>query len=159
MRPRKTLCGAFCFAVVCCKGSSFNDWVFVMRSKLAAAAAFAAALSTAGASELSCPAMLDADDTAGGMPQSFKFRYVSFFDGDPRDMVDLAPEEGPNPKVLEQRWQLTRTPGRPIVMVCRYHGTDRTVTTEVPVDGKECRLEGLITDEGEIVGSPILACR
>jgi hypothetical protein len=84
---------------------------------------------------------------------------VSFYDGDPSEMADLAPEEGPNPKVIEQRWQLTRTPGRPIVMVCRYHGTDRTIRKEVPPDIKECRLEGLITESGEIVGSPTLACR
>jgi hypothetical protein len=74
-------------------------------------------------------------------------------------MANLAPEEGPNPKVLEQRWQFTRAPGRPIMMVCRYHGTDRTIVTEVPADTQECCLEGLITDEGEIVGSPTMTCR
>lgn len=129
-----------------------------MRSFMLIAFAFAA-ISNAGASELTCPATIDGDDTAGGLPQSFKFRYVSFFDGDPREMANLAPEEGPNPKVLEQRWQFTRAPGRPIVMICRYHGTDRTIVKEVPSDVQECRLEGLITDEGEIVGSPTLSCR
>ena len=111
------------------------------------------------ASSLSCPETIDAGISTAGTTDSFKFRYVSFFDGDPREMADLAPEEGPNPKVLEQRWQFSRAPGRPIVMVCRYHGTDRTQTQEVPSDVQECRLEGLITDEGEIVGSPTLACR
>jgi hypothetical protein len=130
-----------------------------MRLCLAIAVAFAATLSTAGASELSCPATLDADETSDGLPVSYKFRYVSFFDGDPREMVDLAPEEGPNPKVLEQRWQFSRSPGRPIVMVCRYHATDRTVVNEVPPDVQECKLEGLITEQGEIVGSPSLTCR
>ncbi len=134
-------------------------WGFVMRSFLVIALAFAAAASTATAGELSCPATLDGDDTAGGLPQSHKFRYVSFFDGDPREMADLAPEEGPNPKVLEQRWQFTRAPGRPIVMVCRYHGTDQTVTREVPSDVQECRLEGLVSEDGEVVGSPTLTCR
>jgi hypothetical protein len=131
----------------------------MMRSLLLTVFALAASVSAAGASDLSCPATIDGDETAGGLPESFKFRYVSFFDGDPREMADLAPEEGPNPKVLEQRWQFSRAPGRPIVMVCRYHGTDRTQTQEVPSDVQECRLEGLITDEGEIVGSPTLACR
>lgn len=130
-----------------------------MRSFLVTVLAVAAAVSTAGASELSCPATLDGEDTAGGLPESHKFRYVSFFDGDPREMADLAPEEGPNPKLIEQRWQFTRAPGRPIVMVCRYHGTDRTTTQEVPAHVNECRLEGLITDQGEIVGSPTLTCR
>lgn len=130
-----------------------------MRLCLAIAVAFAATLSTAGASELSCPATLDTDETSGGMPVSYKFRYVSFFDGDPREMADLAPEEGPNPKVLEQRWQFSRSPGRPIVMVCRYHDTDRTIVSEVPPHVQECKLEGLMTDQGEVVGSPTLSCR
>jgi hypothetical protein len=121
--------------------------------------AVAAAVSTAGASELSCPASVDGDNDGAGGQTTHAFRYVSFFDGDPREMADLAPEEGPNPKVLEQRWQFTRAPGRPIVMVCRYHGTDRTVVQDVPSDVQECRLEGLITGEGEIVGSPTLSCR
>lgn len=131
----------------------------MMRLIFLTAIAFAAALSTAGASELSCPATLDTDETAGGLPVSYKFRYVSFFDGDPAEMADLAPEEGPNPKMLEQRWQFTRSPGRPIVMICRYHATDRTVVKEVPPGTQECRLEGLITEQGEIVGSPSLTCR
>ena len=134
-------------------------WGLKMRTFFVIAAAIAATLSTAAASELSCPATLDTDETSGGMPVSYKFRYVSFFDGDPREMADLAPDEGPNPKVLEQRWQFTRSPDRPIVMVCRYHGTDRTIATEVPPDVQECRLEGLITDNGEVVGSPTLTCR
>ncbi len=149
-----------CFlSAVCTRFAILDVWGFMMRMIFATAVAFAAALQAAGASEFSCPATLDTDETAGGLPVSYKFRYVSFFDGEPRDMADLAPEEGPNPKVLEQRWQFTRSPGRPIVMVCRYHATDRTVVKEVPPDVQECRLEGLITDQGEIVGSPSLSCR
>lgn len=131
-----------------------------MRLALAlTAAVLAAASGPAIASPLSCPAELVADDTAGGSEAAHKFRYVSFFDGDPSEMADLAPEEGPNPKLLEQRWQLTRTAGRPIVMMCRYHGTDRTVRQEVPSDVQECRLNGFIDAAGEIIGSPTLECR
>ena len=119
----------------------------------------AAAAPSAHAEAFTCPATLDTDATSGGLPQSFKFRYVSFFDGDPKDLADLAPDEGPDPKKLEQRWQLTRTKGRPIIMICRYHGTDLTIRKEVPPEIKECRLEGLIDEHGEIVGSPTLTCR
>jgi hypothetical protein len=114
---------------------------------------------SARASDFSCPAEVENDETAGGQPESFKFRHVSFYDGDPSELADLAPDEGPNPKVLEQSWTLTRTAGRPIVMVCRYHGTDMTVRKEVPPDITECRLEGLISEQGEIQGSPTLTCR
>lgn len=127
-------------------------------SLLAAAIAVSFFAHTAAASELSCPATLNADETTGGAQASYKFRYVSFYDGDPAEMVDLAPSEGPNPKVLEQRWRLTRTAGRPIVMVCRYHGTERTVQKEVPPDVRECRLNGFIDANGEIIGSPTLKC-
>ena len=128
-------------------------------SLLVAAIAASFAAHSAAASGLSCPATLAADESSGGAGTSYKFRYVSFYDGDPAEMADLAPQEGPNPKVLEQRWQLTRTAGRPIVMVCRYHGTDRTVQKEVPAGIRECRLNGFVNDKGEIMGSPKLECR
>jgi len=114
--------------------------------------------SAASAGELSCPAAVESELTSGGQAQSFEFRYVSFFDGDPSEMADLAPDDGPNPKVLDQRWQFTRTAGRPIYMVCRYHGTEQTVKTQVPEHVKECRLRGLMDGKGEVVGSPTLEC-
>jgi hypothetical protein len=52
-----------------------------------------------------------------------------------------------------------RTPGRPIVMICRYHGTDATVRKDVPVSIKECRLEGQMDGKGEVLGSPTLTCK
>jgi hypothetical protein len=127
-----------------------NSWA-VLAALLAAA--------VARAEPLTCPAEIESDATTGGQPQSFKFRYVSFFDGDPEDLADLAPEEGPDPGKLAQRWQFTRTKGRPIIMICRYHGTQQTVRKEVPSHIRECRLEGLIDDRGEIVGSPALTCK
>jgi hypothetical protein len=122
----------------------------------------AAALMSAGivqAASFTCPATIESDNTAGGMPQTFKFRYVSFFDGDPGELADLAPEELPNPDKLMQRWEFVRSKGRPIVMVCRYHGTQQTVRKDVPANIKECRLEGTIDAKGEIQGSPTLTCQ
>ncbi len=121
-----------------------------------------AALALAGAAQadsFTCPAQIESDATPGGTPQSFKFRYVSFFDGDPEELADLAPDQGPDPKKLEQHWQFTRAQGRPIVMICRYHGTQQTVRKDVPANIKQCRLTGLVDDKGEIVGSPTLTCR
>jgi hypothetical protein len=60
---------------------------------LAAAAAALLSAGTAQAASFTCPATLDSDATSGGQPQTFKFRYVSFFDGDPEELADLAPEE------------------------------------------------------------------
>lgn len=132
-----------------------------MRLYVTLAAAAVAALSATGAQAASftCPTEIESDATSGGQPQSFKFRYVSFFDGDPEDLADLAPEEGPDPNKLVQHWQFTRTKGRPIIMVCRYHGTQQTVRKEVPASIKECRLEGQMNDKGEVQGSPTLTCK
>lgn len=114
-----------------------------------------------------CPATITVDEpmqTAHGemdlkIAVEHKFRYVSFYEGDPKDQADLAPDDnGPNGKI-EQRWELTRTPGRPITMVCRYHGTDRTYVETVPASVKSCRLIGEMDEDGEVVGSPELECR
>jgi len=126
---------------------------------LSAVASLIAGSSGARAETFACPAQVESDTTSGGLPQSFKFRYVSFFDGDPADLVDLAPDDGPDAKKLEQRWEFTRTPGRPIVMICRYHGTDMTVRRDVPLEIEECRLDGLMNDKGEVQGSPTLTCK
>jgi hypothetical protein len=105
-----------------------------------------------------CPAELETDETSGGNPVSSRFRYVSFFDGDPAEMVNLAPEEGGGP-ALDQVWRFDAKRERPIVMVCRYHGTERTIEKQVPASVSECSLKGEISDAGEIVGSPALTCR
>lgn len=110
------------------------------------------------AKPFTCPSEIESDQTAGGTPQSFKFRYVSFFDGDPADLADLAPDEGPSANTLQQRWEFIRSKGRPIVMICRYHATSQTVRKDVPLAIKECKLEGLIDAKGEIIGSPTLTC-
>jgi hypothetical protein len=117
------------------------------------------AAGTAQAAPFNCPSEVESDQTSGGTPQSFKFRYVSFFDGDPAELADLAPEEGPSANTLQQRWEFVRSKGRPIVMICRYHGTSQTVRKDVPLGVKECKLEGLIDANGEIVGSPTLTCK
>ena len=126
---------------------------------LTAIAALGAA-SVARAETFTCPAVLETDTTPAGHPQSFKFRYVSFCDGDPSELADLAPEEDlAKAGHLNQRWEIVRNPGRPIVVVCRYHGTEATIRKNLPPGIKECRLEGLIDAKGEIQGSPKLECK
>jgi hypothetical protein len=130
----------------------------MMRLALAAAAAIAS-LSAAQASDLSCPASLDeGDDGVAGTSGPRSFRYVSFFDGDPSQMADLAPEDNSSTSQIDQHWRLVRSESRPIVMVCRYHDTQNTIQKEVPDDVRECRLQGFIDSSGEIVGSPTLSC-
>ena len=110
-----------------------------------------------------CPASIPDDVSVpdGGSAQvEHKFRYVSFYEGDPKEQADLAPDDdGPDPGKLEQRWELTRAPGKPITMVCRYHGTERTHVETVPAGVKSCTLSGEMDEDGEVLGSPELACK
>ena len=111
-----------------------------------------------------CPPTISVDEkppgsAAGAIPVEHKFRYVSFFEGDPKDQADLAPDDGPNPKKLEQRWDLTRMPGQTITMVCRYHGTDKTITQVLPPAISSCTLKGEMDGHGEIIGSPVFECK
>lgn len=110
-----------------------------------------------------CPASISVSQKppsgAAAVTVEHKFQYVSFYEGDPKDQADLAPDEGPDPKKLEQHWELTRTPGKPIMMVCRYHDTDKTVVDVVPPTVKGCTLTGEVDEHGQVIGSPSLECK
>ena len=122
-------------------------------------------LSASGALASPCPATVTADEKAAGSAAGaasveHKFRYVSFFDGDPKDQADLAPDDaGPNPTKLRQSWELMRSAGRPITMVCRYHDTDKTFVDAVPLSIKSCTLTGEMDAQGNVIGSPTLECK
>lgn len=151
--------GAFAFERTLHMFRFLQIWGFVMRVLSSIVVSFAAVLSTASAGDFSCPASIEeGDDGVSGTAGSRSLRYVSFFDGDPSQMTDLAPEDTSNTSRIEQHWRLVRSAGRPIVMVCRYHGTQNTIQKEVPEDVKECRLQGFVDSDGEIVGSPTLSC-
>jgi hypothetical protein len=121
-------------------------------------------LGMASASAGPCPATISVNERPAGSAAAavlveHPFRYVSFYEGNPKDQADLAPDEGPDPKKLEQHWELTRTPGQSITMVCRYHGTDKTVVDVVPPGIKGCTLTGEMDAHGEVIGSPTLECK
>ena len=134
-----------------------------MRTFLIVSAALM--LSANGALSSPCPATVTVDEkpagsAAGAVSVEHKFRYVSFFDGDPKDQADLAPDDaGPNPTKLRQSWELTRSAGRPITMVCRYHDTDKTFVDVVPLSIKSCTLTGEMDAQGNVIGSPMLECK
>ena len=118
-------------------------------------------LSASGAVASPCPATATVDEkAAGAVSVEHKFRYVSFFDGDPKDRADLAPDDaGPNPTKLRQSWELMRSAGRPITMVCRYRDTDKTFVDVVPLSIKGCTLTGEMDAQANVIGSPTLECK
>jgi hypothetical protein len=104
-----------------------------------------------------CPAQISAGETPSARPPPSKFRYVSFFDGDPAEGVNLAPEEGAGTG-LDQVWRFDPARARPVTMVCRYHGTELVLEREVPAAISLCRIRGEIDGGGRILGSPALFC-
>lgn len=112
----------------------------------------------AEAGAVSCPQTLAADDEDGA-PAAYAFRYVSFFEGDPSALVDLAPDEILEGSALTQIWTFASPPRtEAIVMLCRYHGTEAVLRVDIPDEVTSCTLKGRF-ERGEIVGSPSLACR
>ena len=112
-----------------------------------------------------CPALIKVAETptpvdgwtADAGTTTHDFRHVSFFDGDPKDMVDLAPDEKVSGKKLTQTWELKTEAG--ITVVCRYHDSAATFTAKLPKGIAACTLTGQVDGKGEIVGTPLLACK
>lgn len=136
-------------------------------SLIACASMFAAPAAMAAESAFECPASIVVEEgpkavetwTVNGAEATHAWRYVSFFDGDPKEMVELAPSDDAKGKKLTQKWELTRNADRAINVICRYHDTEATLSKELPVGVKGCTLTGEINDKGEIQGSPTLMCK
>lgn len=110
------------------------------------------------AADAGCPRTLAADDEDGA-PAAFAFRYVSFFEGDPSALVELAPDEMLEGAALTQVWNFPPPPrDEAIVMLCRYRETEAVLRIDIPDEVSSCTLRGRF-ERGEIVGSPSLACQ
>jgi hypothetical protein len=132
-----------------------------MRTILLASAVFV--FSAVAAQAGPCPASVtdDVQPPGGGAAQvEHRFKDVSFYEGDPKQKDDVPSDDNAaRPRQLEQHWELTRSPGKPITMVCRYHGTNKTYVAVVPDNVKGCTLSGEMDSHGEVAGSPTLECK
>ena len=86
-------------------------------------------------------------------------RYVSFFDGDPSEMVELAPDDASESGRLDLTWQFSPKRERPLTMVCLYENSSVSQKREVPESTSVCKLTGEVDDNGTIKGTPILVCQ
>lgn len=87
-----------------------------------------------------------------------KMKYVSFFEGDPAQMIELAPDDGSAEGRLDLSWQFgPRTPGG-VTMVCSYSNSEKQ-NAPLPEGVSVCKLTGDIDDGGNITGSPTLVCQ
>lgn len=85
-------------------------------------------------------------------------KYVSFFDGDPAQMIELAPDDASAEGKLDLTWQFG--PRRPegVTMVCNYSNSE-TQRTPLPETVSVCKLTGEIDGGGDVAGSPTLICQ
>jgi len=123
----------------------------------------------AGAQTLSCPATLSATAPAGwtaeGKPAAgaHEFERISVYNKDAHGEYDLAPDdERKEGGKIVQTWKLTGYRELPLYLRCRYHGTDRTVTRELPAALKTCEFRFQLDKKGNIVstnGKPEVKCQ
>jgi hypothetical protein len=85
-------------------------------------------------------------------------RYVSFFDGDPKDMVELAPDDESREGRLDLTWQFASARPRPITMVCNYSNAD-TQRADLGEGVSLCKLTGEVDTGGNVMGTPVLVCQ
>lgn len=87
-----------------------------------------------------------------------QMKYVSFFDGDPAQMIELAPDDASADGRLDLTWQFgPRTPDG-VTMVCNYSNNE-TQRSPLPEGVSVCKLTGDIDAGGDVTGSPTLVCQ
>ncbi len=85
-------------------------------------------------------------------------KYVSFFDGDPSQMIELAPDDASAGGNLDLTWQFAPSNPGGITMVCSYSNSE-TQRKALPEGVTVCKLTGQIDASGNVSGSPTLVCQ
>ena len=121
---------------------------------------------TGGAQTLSCPATLGVRAPAGwtleGKPPATarKFERISLYNKDVQQEYDLAPDD--EAKVegrIVQIWGVDGYRQLPLYLRCRYHGTETTISREIPAALKKCRFRFTLDKKGNIVGDSEVKCQ
>lgn len=88
---------------------------------------------TANAEKITCPDSLQVNH------KSHKLNDVSLFQGPPEKLGELMPDtENKTEWTLKDYQDYARENNMPLNLVCRYKGTDKTVTLNVPETAKKC---------------------
>ena len=87
----------------------------------------------AHAEKISCPETLKENN------KTYTMNYVSLFLGAPEDKADLMPDTlDAWVWTLKDYQDYVKEHNTSLFLVCRYKGTDKTVTIKVPADAKKC---------------------
>jgi hypothetical protein len=116
---------------------------------------FAVAAAVSFAATLSAQAMTACPMTGDPLVQ---MRYVAFFEGDPAQMVELAPDDASADGKLDLTWQFGPRKPDGVTMVCSYSNAEKD-QSPLPEDVTVCKLTGEIDGNGNIAGSPTLVCQ
>jgi hypothetical protein len=115
--------------------------------------AIAAVMSLAAA--VSSRAMVSCPMTGDPLVQ---VKYVSFFEGDPAQMVEVAPDDISAEGKLDLTWQFGVRPAEGVTMVCSYSNAEKN-NSPLPEGVSVCKLTGEIDADGNVAGSPTLVCQ
>jgi hypothetical protein len=115
------------------------------------------------------PALLPADafrcaDTiavkTGGTSARKPFERISLLNTDGKEEFDLAPDESKQSgSSLTQSWKVSSYRALPLVMRCRYQGTEEVVDMPVPQGITLCTLQVTMDVKARIVGAGKMTCR
>lgn len=65
---------------------------------------------------------------------------VTFYDGPPKELASLAPDESHVKGKLIASWDLTPNPGREYWLACRYSGTRIALARPLPKELRSCTV-------------------
>lgn len=94
----------------------------------------------ASSSPVHCPLQVTPPSTAASKNTSHYLDSIEVFDGPPRDLASLVPDEEASPGRPLARWIFASQRRRSLWLVCGYNGTDHKIKHELPNTIKQCEV-------------------
>lgn len=134
--------------------------------------AFAPAVLFAAASpaQIHCPASIDVSEHANRVDagweatpdegrRGYSLEQVSFYDGHPREMASLVPDDSTqNGMSRSSRWTFSRNAERPIWVACSYQNTRLMMTRALPPSTHRCVLKEQLLPSGATLKIDGISC-
>lgn len=91
-------------------------------------------------SPIHCPIQVTAPIAAGSKTTSHYLDSIEVFDGPPRELASLIPDEEAGPGRPWTRWIFAPQRRRSLWLVCGYKGTDLKIKHELPNTITQCEV-------------------
>lgn len=125
------------FASMIRRSQSTTAGTTMLLNRLLFIASVFGACAYAFAAEVHCPPSVSARG------KTFPLADASVFDGPPEEHADLMPDLETSEWDIATDQKAGKTPGRSLYLVCRYSGSQRTVSLRIPRDATRCKVEGI----------------